>query len=121
VGACTLDKDTINKIKSDLKAIFATGAKPNRVAYFCEPDIPVARRHAVQEFSLNCYGAALDVYDGHWIAGELSEADAFWIAQQFLAVPEGVLPATARTLIDQRFLVKKGATGISVGNRSLRD
>ena len=44
VGACTLNKQTSTKIRTDLKVIFGSGERPDRVFYFCEPDIPVAKR-----------------------------------------------------------------------------
>jgi hypothetical protein len=38
VGACTLNKQTTSKIRTDLKVIFGSGERPNRVLYFSEPD-----------------------------------------------------------------------------------
>ena len=47
-GACTIDKKIVRKIKSDLRTIFASGERPTHVAYFCEPDLAVAKRHILK-------------------------------------------------------------------------
>jgi hypothetical protein len=93
VGACSLQKNIAKKIKSDLKTIFASGSRPRHVAYFCEADIPVAKRHELQELCQESYGATLDIFDGQALADILAERDTFWIAEQFLSVPADEWPA----------------------------
>ena len=93
VGACSIQKNITNKIKTDLGSIFATGTRPDHVAYFCEADIPVARRHELQEFCRATYGAMLDIFDGQALADILAERDTFWIAEQFLSIPADQWPA----------------------------
>jgi hypothetical protein len=51
VGACSLQKNIFEKIKSDLETIFRSEARPRHVAYFCEADLPVARRHLAKTMS----------------------------------------------------------------------
>lgn len=93
VGACTLERgDTAGKIRRDLKSIFASGERPDRVIYFCEQDIPVASRHKLQAHCRGVYHAELDVYDGQAIADQLADPDTFWIAGQFLAIPAELYP-----------------------------
>lgn len=64
VGACSLQKNIAEKIKSDLKTIFASGTRPDHVAYFCEADVPVAKRHEMQKLCQGMYGASLEIFDG---------------------------------------------------------
>ncbi|MGO9356272.1 MAG: hypothetical protein ACLP1D_01195 [Xanthobacteraceae bacterium] len=81
------------KIKSDLETIFRSGARPHHVAYFCEADIPVAKRHELQKLCEETYGSTLDIFDGQALAEILAERDTFWIAEQFLSVPADEWPA----------------------------
>ncbi len=94
VGACTLEKrDTAAKVRSDLAVIFGGGLRPDGVIYFCEPDVPVARRHQLQEECLAAYGAMLSLHDGAAIADQLADPDTFWIAEQYLLVPADMFPS----------------------------
>ncbi|MCC8976240.1 hypothetical protein [Bradyrhizobium brasilense] len=93
VGACSLQKNITDKIRADLKSIFGAGTHPGHVAYFCEADVPVAKRHELQEFCKENYGATLDIFDGQAIADILAEHDTAWIAEQFLSIPADEWPA----------------------------
>jgi hypothetical protein len=93
VGACTLNKQVEQKIKSDLATIFGTGEKPDHVAYFCEPDLPVAKRHALQAHCQQNYNATLDIFDGQAITDLLSDRETFWVAEQFLEIPADAWPS----------------------------
>src|SRR5258707_5799748 len=77
VGACSIQKDIVEKIKNDLKTIFSSGTRRQHVVYFCEADIPVARRHEMQALCQQQYGATLDIFDGQAIADMLADRDAF--------------------------------------------
>ena len=92
-GACTLDKRILRKIKSDLSTIFAHGERPTHVAYFCEPDIPIAKRHVLQSFCTVTYGATLDIFDGNTIADMLADTDARGVAFEHLEIPSELWPA----------------------------
>ena len=93
VGACSLQKNIVEKIKGDLETIFASGTRPDHVAYFCEADVPVAKRHELQDLCQNFYNATLDIFDGQALADILAERDTFWIAEKFLSVPADEWPA----------------------------
>jgi hypothetical protein len=94
VGACTLEKrDTAAKVRSDLAVIFGDGVRADAVIYFCEPNIPVARRHQLQEECLAAYGAVLSLHDGAAIADQLADPDTFWIAEQYLLIPADMFPS----------------------------
>lgn len=92
VGACTLNKKIAPKIKADLQTIFGAGDKPDRVIYYCEPSVPVAKRHELQAYCQDAHNAKLDIFDGLAIADMLSDADTFWIAEQYLQVPSNFFP-----------------------------
>lgn len=93
VGAVTLEKgDTAGKIRADLKTIFASGDRPDRVIYFCEQDLPVASRHKLQAHCQGRYQTKLDIHDGQAISDQLSDPDTFWIASQFLDIPADLYP-----------------------------
>lgn len=92
VGACTLDKRIVQKVKKDLRTIFSSGEKPVHVAYFCEPDVPVAKRHALQAHCKEQHGALLELFDGQAVSDLLADRDTFWIAEQFLSIPADAWP-----------------------------
>ena len=93
VFACTLDKNLPTKIKNDLEMIFGSGEKPAAVYYYAEQDLPVAKRHQLQAFCKDTYGATLEIFDGQAVADQLADATTFWIAEQFLSVPAEMFPA----------------------------
>lgn len=92
VGACSLQKNIAEKIKADLGSIFGAGTRPEHIAYFCEVDVPVAKRHGLQDFCREAYDASLDVFDGQALAEILAERDTFWIAEQYLSIPADEWP-----------------------------
>lgn len=97
VGACTLERNNLPaKIRRDLKSMFGSGEKPDRVLYFCQADLPVAQRHKLQTYCRENHDASLDIHDGQAIADQLSDADTFWIAGQYLSIPADFYPAERR-------------------------
>ncbi|MDQ0393603.1 hypothetical protein [Labrys monachus] len=92
VFACTLNKRIEAKIRADLSTIFGGGARPDRVAYFCVPDVPVALRHKLQAHCREEHKADLDLFDGQTISDMLSDGDTFWIAEHYLSVPSEMFP-----------------------------
>ena len=94
-GACTLDKQTVRKIKSDLRTIFASGERPTHIIYFCEPDLPVSRRHVLKNYCHDTYRVALDIFDGQAIADMLADRDTGWIADKYLEIPSELWPPSS--------------------------
>jgi hypothetical protein len=114
VGACTLNKQIEEKIKSDLHSIFGFRQRPSHVAYFCEPDLPVAKRHALQEYCQTEHNATLDIFDGQAIADMLADRDTLWIAEQFLDLPADAWPTPSSldehyTSLRERWLLQGAA------------
>ncbi|WP_149535763.1 hypothetical protein [Siccirubricoccus phaeus] len=91
-GAVTINKKILGKIKSDLKTIFGSGERPTRVVYFCEANLPVAKRHILKEFCKTQYSAGLDIIDGEAIADMLADTDLHWIAERYLDIPANIWP-----------------------------
>lgn len=93
--ACTLQSgDLKSKIFSDVNRIVTQGNRVEHVIYYCEADVPVGRRHELQETVRHEYGIHLEVFDGTGISELLSQRHLFWIAQEFLHLPAAALPPT---------------------------
>jgi hypothetical protein len=104
VGACTLDKMIVRKIKSDLCTIFGSGERPAHVAYFCEPDLPIAKRHRLQAYCQDSYQATLDIFDGQAISDMLADRDTGWIADKYLEIPSDFWPDTS---LDDQYITSR--------------
>lgn len=92
--ACTTtDKDNlVQKIKSDITTIMGSGEKVVDIHYFCTEDLPVARRHGLQEWAKTNHNIQLEIYDGQAISEFLSSRDTFWIVERFLNIPAEFYP-----------------------------
>lgn len=95
VFCCSLNKEIKGKIEGDLVSIFSQLSKPDIVYYFCSVDLDVSKRHALQATCQKDYGASLEILDGQTISDILSDADCFWIAEEFLNVPSDIFPPIA--------------------------
>lgn len=91
--ACTLQKSSIStKIRSDVDKIMSEGTAVDFVVYYCEVDIPVARRHSLEKEIRSKHGVRLAIFDGNAISELLADHANFWIAETYLHVPSRVLP-----------------------------
>ena len=63
------------------------------VYYFCVEAVAVYKRHKLQKWCRETYGAELEVFDGLALAEALRDADIFWIADEYLDIPADVYPA----------------------------
>ncbi|GGZ32918.1 hypothetical protein [Asticcacaulis endophyticus] len=117
VGACTLDKKTPTKIRADLKTIFGSGERPQKVYYFCEPNVVVSTRHKLIAECKAQFDASLVIFDGLAIADQLSDTDTFWIAEQYLSVPSEFFPQESDSdyaaLRDRWLAVKRPAESLA--------
>lgn len=92
--ACSL-KDRIEaKIRSDVNDILA-GGSADEIVYFCEANLPVAKRHTLQRWAESKQEVELQIFDGQAIAELLIERDTFWVAQEYLSIPSELMPSTA--------------------------
>ena len=92
--ACTTTaKDNlVQKIKSDITTIMGPGEKVVDIHYFCTEDLPVARRHGLQQWAKTNHNIHLEIYDGQAISEFLSSRDTFWIVERFLNIPAEFYP-----------------------------
>lgn len=92
VFSCTLQQNIIPKIKSDISAICAGPQKIDLIYYFCEVDLPVARRHQLQQWTQETFQTELEVFDGQALSELLADLDIFWIAEEYLDIPSEFYP-----------------------------
>ena len=95
VFACSLEKDPAvknGKIMSDVATIMAKGETVERIYFFSSHDIPVAKRHALQNWTQETYNVKLEIVDGNTLAEQLAQPDLFWIANKYLNVPSEMYP-----------------------------
>lgn len=92
VGACSLQQDIAPKIRQDVKTIVDSGEKIEEIYYFCEADLPVGKRHALQDWAVSSHHVKLEILDGQILAEQLTENDVWWIAQEYLSIPADVFP-----------------------------
>jgi len=93
VFACSLQKDAIeSKIRSDVSTIVGGGVKPETIYHFCEVNVPVSKRHELQEWAKKEHGIGLEIFDGQTLAEQLTNPDVWWIAQEYLSIPSAVFP-----------------------------
>ena len=90
--ACSLQKEILRKIRSDVALIAASRDEIDAIHYFCASNVSVSRRHELQSWSQDEYGVHLEVYDRQAIAELLVDREVFWIASQFLGVPAELFP-----------------------------
>lgn len=91
VFACSLESRIEAKVREDTQRIMdEIGA--DRVVFFCETNLPVAKRQKLQKWAKAQWGLQLDVFDGIAIAEWLTERDIFWIGQEYLHLPAEIMP-----------------------------
>lgn len=94
---CTLEKGVVPKIRSDVRKIVSIGVRPEVVYYFTSQDVPVAKRHKLQEELGKEAGISLEVLDGQAIAELLAAPERFWIAEHYLSIPREIFPDLGRS------------------------
>ncbi|MCB0309523.1 MAG: hypothetical protein KDD48_09140, partial [Bdellovibrionales bacterium] len=90
--ACSLTKQIIPKIKSDIKSIFSHTEEKRPVTYFCDEDVPVSKRNDLIKWCQDEYEIELQIFDGQALSENLSDPDIFWIAEQYLHIPSEIYP-----------------------------
>ncbi|MCP4678697.1 MAG: hypothetical protein GY854_24940 [Deltaproteobacteria bacterium] len=73
----------------------AEGTPVGDIHGFCASDLPVAKRHKLQEWAKGSHNIHLEIYDGQAISELLAEPDAFWIATKYLGIPSEIYPSSA--------------------------
>jgi len=97
VFACSLEKEIVGKIKSDVEKILSHGEKPEAIYFFCSVNVPVGKRHEIQEEINSKHSIKLEIMDGYAISSVLSDPDLFWVAEKFLPIPAEIYPTRRDT------------------------
>jgi hypothetical protein len=97
VFACSIQKNFSKKIREDLSAAAHLTERVERVVFLTNRDIPVGKRHMLQEFALKTHGLALDIFDARAISDLLADPELFWIAQEYLSIPSDFVLAMPKS------------------------
>lgn len=103
--AASLSKKIVPKIKEDITAICSGPLHFETVYYFCETDVPIAKRHSLQAWAKDKYQIGLEIFDGQAISECLTNPSLFWIAEEYLGVPADGYPKP--TLASDRYMLAK--------------
>lgn len=92
--ACTIQRDDLpKKIRADVEKATSKGENVDAVVVMCAADLPIAKRHALQDEIRRDFNVRLEVLDGQTISDKLAEIDNFWLARRYLDIPEELAPA----------------------------
>lgn len=92
VMCCSLKEEIEGKIKEDVITVTSSGTTVDDVYFFCEANLPVAKRHKLQDWAKIEHHVHLEIMDGQGLSELLADLEIFWIAEQFLAVPLEMCP-----------------------------
>ncbi len=94
VFTCTLQEANLHsKIVEDAEKVCTQGEPVDEVYAFCVAELPIGRRHRLQETVRERFGVRLEVLDGRAIAEHLADYDLFWVAERYLSLPAELRPA----------------------------
>lgn len=94
VFACSTEKEPQKgKIRSDVDKIMERGEAPERIYFLSADNVPVGKRHDVQDEVWKECGVRLEVFDAQWLAEQLAERDLYWVAVKYLNMPSDIYPA----------------------------
>lgn len=92
---CSLEKNPLRKngkLDSDVTTILSCGTPVERIYFFSGEDIPVASRHKKQQEVEARFGIKIEIIDAQALSEHLSDPDLFWIASQYLNIPNDFFP-----------------------------
>jgi len=91
--ACSLQQERISsKIKKDVNTIADAGTPVEGIHFFCECDVPIATRHALQKWARETHNVQLEIYDGKAISEFLAQRDIYWLAVRYLGLSDTAYP-----------------------------
>jgi hypothetical protein len=95
IFCCSLQEAIESKIRSDVKKN-TTSTEVVEIVYFCESNLPIAKRIALQRWALEEHRIELQIFDGQAISELLADREILWIAQEYLHIPAELAPVPAR-------------------------
>ncbi|MBN8640234.1 MAG: hypothetical protein J0L86_00350 [Flavobacteriales bacterium] len=93
--ACSLEKNPLKpngKINKDVDTILKSGCEIDRIYFFSGEDIPVGSRHKKHQEIKEKNKIDLEIIDAQTLSEHLSDPDLFWIASQYLNIPNDFFP-----------------------------
>lgn len=94
VFACSTEKEPQKgKIRSDVNKIMERGEAPERIYFLSADNVPVGKRHDIQDEVWEEQKVRLEILDAQWLAEQLSERDLYWVAVKYLNMPSDIYPA----------------------------
>ena len=90
VFTCSIQKDVISKIKSDVEKIIEFGLPVDAIYFFSREDVKVANRNQTKKWAYDNHKIYLEIFDGNAIADLLGTPKNHWIAKRYLKVPDSL-------------------------------
>ncbi len=90
VFTCSIQKDVIGKIKSDIVKIIEFGLPVDAIYFFSREDVKVANRNEIKKWAHDNHKIYLEIFDGTAIADLLGSSKNHWIAKRYLKVPDSL-------------------------------
>ena len=96
VFACsTVAKNIPKKIRDDLKKICSKGTTVDDVHFFSNRPVTVAKRTELQIWVKQEFKVDLFIHDLNSLTEILADNDTFWIASEYLSIPQELFPDTS--------------------------
>jgi hypothetical protein len=92
VGACSLQEEYHTKIKSDTTKIMEYGLPVDCILFFSGADIPISKKNELEHWARQKHNVLLDIFDAWAITNLLTDSEIFWIAEQYLSIPNDFFP-----------------------------
>lgn len=105
--ACSLDRQVSRKGRDDVAKIMARQPSPDVIYFFSSRPVPIAQRQSLQDWAKSDHNVRLELLDREAIAELLVDAEVFWIAARYLAIPLEVFPVSTEPESEYERLKKK--------------
>ncbi|WP_452232304.1 hypothetical protein [Lacinutrix sp. MEBiC02595] len=95
VFACSLEKNPLKKngkVDKDVQTIMTPSINIERIYFFSGIDIPVGQRHKKEKEIKDNHNVDLEIIDAQALSEHLSDADLFWVANQYLKISNDFFP-----------------------------
>jgi hypothetical protein len=95
--ACSLQKEVLHKIRSDVTAIMQGPDRPDLIYFFSAQPVKVSDRHTLQAWAHTEHSVALEIIDREALAEQLADPEIFWIVSRYLDVSFELFPELTQT------------------------
>ncbi len=89
VFTCSIQKNILPKIKSDVNKIMEFGLGVNTIFFFSRENIVVGKVNELKKWALDSHSINLEIFDRNSISDLLARKKNHWIAQRFLSISKG--------------------------------